>query len=327
MIFGQELIDPKAIDQLYDEMGKRADIIKQWALMPDAHVGYTVPIGSVILADEVVPEWVGVDIGCGVDTFQFTCDPFDIDKLYDDILQNVPVGFNHHKEATHERSYNLLYPIDGSDCQLGTLGGGNHFIEIGVDEKDRYWLTIHSGSRGVGFKTAQMLMKEHPDNAFELINDCAVWAQINRTSIAQLVFNQLSNVVVHTYINSVHNTVVKTENGYLHRKGATDAGKDVVGVIPGSMGDGVYIVRGKGNPASLNSCSHGAGRKFSRRKAQDTLDINTFAQRMQGIKANVSEKTLNESPGAYKNIAEVMEAQKDNVEIVNHIKPILNVKG
>ena len=325
MIYGRDLIDEATIHQLHEELNRQADIVLQWALMPDAHLGYTVPIGSVILAKEVVPEWVGVDIGCGVLSFQFKCDKFNVDELYDEILKVIPVGFSHREKPI--ANIKLKYEVEGSDNQLGTLGGGNHFIEIGVDKEDYYWLTVHSGSRGVGYKTAQMLALERPDNMFEIIKSCEFWAKVNRFVIVQTIFTLLKNIDVNLVIESVHNNVEKTNRGYLHRKGATNAGKNVLGTIPGSMGDGVYIVRGKGNPESLNSCSHGAGRKFSRSHAKATLDVNAFAQQMKGIKANVSESTLNESPGAYKNIEQVIQAQKDNVKVVKRIKPILNVKG
>ena len=244
-----------------------------------------------------------------------------------------------------------LFKKDGLR-QLGTLGGGNHFIEIGYDNFSKVWITVHSGSRNIGNVTGGYHMgvtsgtgkaKEGnyglPANTPEAKNYmrdhdfCTAFALENRNQIARAVEKCISHYCRGTLqpiglINRTHNHVIydRVKNIYIHRKGATHAEHGMLGVVPGNMRDGVFIVEGKGNPDSLYSSSHGAGRKMSRSKAK-TLDMGMFKEHMAGITANVSESTLDESPAAYKNIFEVMESQRDLVTVVNHIKPIINVKG
>jgi len=289
-------------------------------------------------------------------------------KIQKQILLEIPVGFQKHKKEvanastflkdkaiknklTHEMYH--IYRKKQGNLQLGTLGQGNHFIEVGVDETERVWVIIHSGSRGIGHGCATHYMKlAHPNNkageghygfdvnSFEgknYIKDldfCLDYALLNRKIMINLVVDAIEKCGIKCYYNSQslinrnHNHA-ETKDGkkWIHRKGATHAEKDMLGVIPGNMRDGSFIVKGLGNPDSLCSSSHGAGRILGRKKAKESLDMEEFTQTMQGIVANVSKSTLDESPMAYKNIFEVMKLQKNLVEVINYVKPILNVKG
>ena len=360
--------EDNAISQFKSAMAQPFSI--KGALMPDAHTGYSLPIGAVVAtAGVVVPSWVGYDIGCGVSGIKTTFTKDDIEKnvdaIFDAIYDKVPVGYNHHgsprlisgaietylKRHTTEEMQNIYNEKNGG-CQLGTLGGGNHFIEIGYDENHRIWIIVHSGSRGVGHGCATLYMrKANPNNKLSeghygfsensvegksYIADmkfCEEFAFVNRVQINVLVEEAIQecgiqgSAIHDTVINRNHNHANKYEDMWIHRKGATHAEKDMLGIIPGNMRDGSFIVRGLGNPDSLYSSSHGAGRVLGRRKAKETLDIDKFRDTMQGVKAKVEPGTLDESPFAYKNIYEVMDMQKDLVEVISHIKPIINIKG
>lgn len=360
-------IDPKALDQFYDAM--KQDFVVQGALMPDAHLGYSLPIGAVIATkDVVVPAWVGYDIGCGMCAVPTTFDAKELvglkaDSVYDAILRAIPVGFNHHKTAQCWPKYETLNKtpmlkdiFEGADSgfrQLGTLGGGNHFIEIGVDETEIVWIIIHSGSRNIGHKTATYYMKlaSGSDKAkeghyfFKVDTQqemsyymdakfCQEFALANRTAMLYKIEEAMNSIVpghlwMTKLINRNHNHVEWHQKSqcYIHRKGATHAEEGMLGVIPGNMRDGSFIVRGHGNPASLSSSSHGAGRVLGRKEAKRVLSEGDFELQMKGIKANVGASTLDESPGAYKDIFEVMELQKDLVTVIAHVKPLINIKG
>lgn len=365
-----ETLDQNALDQFVSAMEQ--DCAVQGALMPDAHKGYSLPIGGVVATKGMVfPSWVGYDIGCGMCATRLDVSKDDIiansDNIFNEIYKNVPVGFAHHAtvpDGTAWGGYNELTDLAKgifNDCgamkQLGTLGSGNHFIEIGYDENDDCWIIIHSGSRGFGWKVAQAYMKLASPNGkaseghfglktdydlgIEYINDmqlCLNFALANRMVINGLVLDSIKKFVDcyehiepgYNYpdlINKNHNHAVKVGDLWIHRKGATHAEMDMMGVIPGNMRDGSFIVRGKGNPESLWSSSHGAGRISSRKAIKETTNVLDFEQEMLGIKAMVSEDTLDESPFAYKNIFDVMLAQKDLVEIVHRVRPLINVKG
>lgn len=369
-VFGENLIDEKTKCQMLNAMNE--DWVKAGALMPDAHYGYSLPIGGVVLTEDVVvPAWVGYDIGCGVCAIR-TNRTYDWIKAHQDwifreIYQAIPTGFQHNTYATTWRAYaNIpstewlgeMFHTKGGFKQLGTLGSGNHFIEIGHDNKYDIWIVIHSGSRNVGHSVATRYMKiaskmhtgidkakegnfgfvtgtpEAGDYLMDM-NFCLEFALQNRIKMLSrlnYVFKALdmdSELDWNSLINKTHNHVEyePTLDGYLHRKGATKARDGEMGVIPGNMKSGSFIVRGKGNPESLFSSSHGAGRTMSRKKAKEELKLDDFRGMMEGIRARVSQGTLDESPPAYKPIMNVMLAQSDNVDVVSHIKPIINIKA
>lgn len=244
--------------------------------------------------------------------------------------------------------------------QIGTLGSSNHFIEVGKDEDDDLWIVVHSGSRNVGHKTAQHYMRlaadskkakeghfalaedsEAGQNYIKDMNFCLKFARFNRLNITLAVISAVVDACVQVdgpkgqplaldyqnMINRNHNHAEKKDGLWIHRKGAIQAEEDMLGVIPGNMRDGSFIVRGKGNEEFLCSSSHGAGRAYGRKEAKRELSMDSFRKVMNGIVADVTEAHLDESPDAYKDISDVMKAQKDSIEIIHHIKPIINVKG
>jgi len=357
-------IEPKALNQFYDALKLKCTV--QGALMPDAHQGYSLPIGGVVATRGVIfPSWVGYDIGCGMCAIPLDVDRHIIDDnqeaIFDQIYRAIPMGSINHEYPQngflfYGRPYSSVIDCYRKDKdplkQLGTLGSGNHFIEIGYDETDRVWIIAHSGSRNFGWKVAQHYMKQasptgkaseghfgfdvNSEEGMAYINDmnlCLDFALSNRRNILYAVIDSMRRVVGEfkadwdEFINRNHNHAVERDGLWIHRKGATHAEDGMMGVIPGNMRDGSFIVRGKGNPNSLWSSSHGAGRVLGRKQAKETLDFEKFKDTMCGIKARVNQDTLDESPFAYKSIFEVMNAQKDLVEIVHHVRPIINVKG
>jgi tRNA-splicing ligase RtcB len=362
------LIEGAALDQFYNALEQ--PWVVQGALMPDAHFGYSLPIGGVVATDhKVVPAWVGYDIGCGVCAIKTSFAVEGVDKyarkIYKGIKEAIPVGFKHNNRATSWPRYDELqktpwfdrmFTEKGGLKQLGTLGGGNHFMEIGVDEEDAIWIVIHSGSRNVGHSTAQYYMREACFLAtgrrkareghfpFEVtsglgldyIRDhkvCLEFALQNRKEMLYKIGEVMNHLMEgglewDILINRTHNHVeVKTADFIIHRKGATHAEEGMLGVIPGNMRDGSYIVRGKGCRDSLYSSSHGAGRVLGRKRAKETLDVDTFRSAMSSIVCHANKDNIDESPAAYKNISSVLDMQKDLVEVVAHITPIINVKG
>lgn len=357
-----EILEQGAIDQFTDFM-EQPWVVKG-ALMPDAHQGYSLPIGGVIVCDGVVsPQAVGYDIGCGMCALQtgFVLSEVQANAkaIFDQIYRDIPVGFSHNQKDSEwfdvpemsEAEHKIFYK--NGLRQLGTLGGGNHFIEIGYDEQEYVWVIIHSGSRGIGHATATHYMKlaagdgKASEGCFGLdvnskngqdyikdLNFCLEFALENRKQMIQKVVKAIehvglveSNEVLYTLINRNHNHAELKDGLWIHRKGATHAEKGMLGVIPGNMRDGSFIVRGKGNPDSLYSSSHGAGRILGRKEAQKVLHMDDFSSTMVGITAKIDKDTLDESPSAYKSIYEVMELQKDLVEVIAYVKPIINIKG
>lgn len=360
-------LESEAIDQFVKAMN--LDCVVQGSLMPDAHSGYTLPIGSVIaVKGKVFPSFVGYDIGCGLCAIPTTFDRGYVEAnkkaIFDQIYRDVPTGFDHNKAAA-EWSYSgpvsefvkdEIIAKGAPGKQIGTLGGGNHFIEIGHDEQDRIWIIIHSGSRNVGHKIATHYMKlasgdgkareghyglrvDSPEGQ-DYINDLAFGLQFaldNRRVMIQRIIAAIWRNVDHRgcqnvadmslLINRNHNHAEFKDGLWIHRKGATHAEEGMLGVIPGNMRDGSFIVRGKGNPDSLCSSSHGAGRVLSRSKAKETLNMDDFKATMTGIQAKVVNGTLDESPMAYKDIFSVMAMQQDLVEVLHHVRPIINIKG
>jgi tRNA-splicing ligase RtcB len=375
-IYGEEYIDEKAKEQFFDAMA--LDWVTRGALMPDAHLGYALPIGGVVATDGVVvPSWVGYDIGCGMCAVPVSCNVDDIRKyaqeIFQEIYRQVPVGFKHNENPVTWREYSSLdksqwfdsaFHEKGGLKQLGTLGGGNHFIEIGEDKTEQVWIIVHSGSRNVGHTTAQYYMREasflhtgkrkareghygfdvNSDLGMDYIRDALVAEKMalkNRLTILDRVVNAINYCIPATEetrvaINRNHNhiEIIEPTGEIIHRKGATHASKGFMGVVPGNMRDGSFIVRGLGNPDSLYSSSHGAGRMLGRKQAKELLKteparLDAFKEEMmkRGIYSKTDASIFDECPVAYKDIFTVMDYQRDLVEIVTHIKPIINVKG
>ncbi|MDO8947917.1 MAG: RtcB family protein [Desulfocapsaceae bacterium] len=354
-------------------------VFQHVALMPDAHQGYGMPIGGVMASEEVViPNAVGVDIGCGMCAVRTSLTTISTEQLkwvLAEIRKTVPLGFSHHKKKQDSRlmpkpdvSLDQLTIVSreyqSALTQLGTLGGGNHFIEIQKGDDGRIWLMVHSGSRNIGFKVAnyynQLAVNLNrqlganipkswqlaflPISSFEAqtylqeMRYCVAFAFANRKMMMERVKDALLSVVQPVFfesmINIAHNYAAMElhfgRNVLVHRKGATRAQAGEIGIVPGSQGSPSYIVRGKGNPESFESCSHGAGRKMGRKQAQRQLDLAHEKKRMddQGIIHAVrSVGDLDEAPGSYKDIDEVIDNQLDLVEVLVALRPLAVIKG
>lgn len=351
------------------------------AIMPDAHFGYGMPIGGVLATQNVViPNAVGVDIGCGVCAMQTSLSHIEKNTLKNILgatRQAIPTGFKHHRE---KQSRNLMpKPSESVDIdslkvvsreyenglkQLGTLGGGNHFIEIQKGDDNRIWIMIHSGSRNLGYQVANFYNKlaiklnqkwkspinpkwqlaylpttsEEGWNYLQEMNFCVNFALNNRLHMLQRmedIFQSFCpNIHFGEIINIAHNYAAKEthfdKEVVIHRKGATRARKGESGIIPGSQGASSYIVEGKGNRESFFSCSHGAGRKLGRKQAQRQLNLKKEIARLDnhGILHGIrSKRDLDEAAGAYKDIEMVMNNQKDLVDIKVTLQPLAVVKG
>lgn len=357
-----EGIDPQALQQF--ESALQQPFAVRGALMPDAHAGYSLPIGAVVATEGVIlPSWVGYDIGCGMCALPTSYHEAEVREkaklIFDSIYRTVPVGFRHNNKETEWRAgtdlgrsdrMQQIFEKDGLR-QLGSLGGGNHFIEVGADESGRVWIVIHSGSRGIGHAAASHYMRlasgdgKAREGHFGLSVDsqtgrdyiqdlafCLEFALENRCEMMRRIERELSYYCTGEgnwlgLINRNHNHAEQKDGIWIHRKGATHAEAGMGGVIPGNMQDGSFIVTGKGNPESLWSSSHGAGRRLGRKEAQRVLTMESFAERMTGVIAKVTADTLDESPEAYKDIYDVMNLQRDLVEVVAHVRPIVNIKG
>lgn len=366
-----------AIDQAMN-IAKHPCLVGNVCLMPDTHQGYGMPIGGVAaFANAICPNMVGVDIGCGMLSVKTNIRANELSReslqeITDKIKASVPVGFNWHKEPNKNHpvfSNDWDLPVCGrererAELQIGTLGGGNHFIEIQRGDDGFVYFMIHSGSRNLGKQVADHYNKEairlckmfHQD---EIIKDelaylpigtkeasdyikemqlCLKFSNANRDCMANAIENciraAIPSVEFSDRINIQHN-YARLENHYgrnvwVHRKGATSAMAGEIGLIPGSQGTSSYIVRGLGNKASLMSCSHGAGRKIGRKKAQETLSVESECALLdkQGIIHSIKSKDdLDEAPSAYKDIDVVMDEQKDLVEILIKLSPMAVIKG
>lgn len=356
-----EVIEQEALNQF--ESAMQQPFVVRGALMPDAHAGYSLPIGAVVATDGVIlPSWVGYDIGCGMCALPTTYAVDDVranaKKIFSSIYRSIPVGFNHNQKAANwnnkglDRTAKMQEIFDKNGLrQLGSLGGGNHFIEIGADETGKVWIVIHSGSRGIGHATASHYMRlasgdgkareghfgfdvSEPDGECYIadLNFCLAFALENRSEMMRRIERDISHyckgeAVWSGLINRNHNHAELKDGLWIHRKGATHAETGMMGVIPGNMRDGSFIVRGKGNPYALWSSSHGAGRVLGRKQAKEVLKMENFSETMEGVTALVTTDTLDESPFAYKNIFDVMKLQKDLVDVVAHVRPIINIKG
>ena len=350
------------------------------ALMPDCHQGYGMPIGGVIASRDVIPNAVGVDIGCGMLAINTNISVSDItsDNLkhwMGKIRKIIPVGFSHHEHAQEWEGFDeapdipvIKKELQKATRQLGTLGGGNHFIEFQESDTETLWVMLHSGSRNFGYKIAkhynelaqELCSKFHSvvcpfkgedglaflphgsdwaQEYIEAMNYALSFALENRWAMMRSVLRAIGIEYCDSEpaINIHHNYAVLEnhfgQNVWIHRKGATSARKDEMGIIPGSMGTSSYIVKGLGNPDSFQSCSHGAGRRMGRKRASQTLTVEDCDRAMDGIifgrwgkdrKGNVD---LGEAPQAYKDIDKVMESQSDLVKIVTKLKPLAVIKG
>lgn len=368
-------------------------IFKHVSVMPDVHFGKGATVGSVIATKKaIIPAAVGVDIGCGMVAVQTNLTASDLpDNLHNirsAIESKVPHGrTNNGQEGDRGAWHDVPDKIEASarnlqeaflhiatkhprlqgwlnryPRHLGTLGTGNHFIELCLDEADNVWIMLHSGSRGIGnaigtyfIDKAKRKMEEYfitlpdkdlayfPDGTQEFKDyvEAVEWAQgyalVNRNCMVNAVFDALSSELKRpvenrgTVVNCHHNYISREnhfgENVIVTRKGAVRAREGDLGIIPGSMGTGSFIVRGKGNADSFHSCSHGAGRVMSRTKAKQLITMEDHKKAMIGVEARLDEDILDESPAAYKPVEDVMAAQDDLVEIVTRLKQIVNVKG
>jgi RNA-splicing ligase RtcB len=370
-------IDPETIRQA--EKTARLPIVEgHVALMPDAHVGIGATVGSVIpTKNAVIPSAVGVDIGCGMIAAELDVTeaqlPDNLEPLLGRVERVIPAGVGQgHDQVARNADKWLAEHKPASELaadktakvlkQFGTLGSGNHFFELCVDERGRVWVVLHSGSRGIGnllatqhiakarkFATDLELRLEDRDLAYFVegtpkfgayIGDM-LWSQeYARANRDQMMDNAMREVLAFIghgretqRINCHHNfTQRETHNGvetWITRKGAIKADVTDLGVIPGSMGTRSYIVRGKGNEASWMSCSHGAGRRHSRTKAKKLYTTADLAEQMKG-KVWLSKRAkalVDEIPAAYKDIDQVMADQSDLVEVLHTLHQVLNYKG
>lgn len=377
-------IEENAMKQI-DNLAQLPFLHHHIAIMPDTHFGYGMPIGGVIATkDVIIPNAVGVDIGCGmcaVKTSLTEIDTKTLKKIIGEIRKVIPVGMNKHKE---KQNINLMpesfYPTNGQDENLiikqeyenarksvGTLGGGNHFIEIQKGDDEHIWIMIHSGSRNLGLKVAnhynklaiELNKKWHSkvpkewELAFLPVDNeegqayiremqyCVKFALANRKLMMDRVIKIFYDVLgedkcnpFDEMINIAHNYASQEnhfgKNVWVHRKGATQAKKGQIGIIPGSQGSSSYIVEGFGNKESFESCSHGAGRVLGRKQAERELDLEKEIKILddQNIIHGIRHKSdLDEAVSCYKDINEVMENQKDLVKILVKLKPLGVIKG
>jgi tRNA-splicing ligase RtcB len=360
--------------------------VHRWvAAMPDVHWGIGATVGSVIPTHKaIVPAAVGVDIGCGMmaarTTLRASDLPDDLRPVRRAIEKAVPVGMNDfgrdlpapNADAWTQGLCEGLERILGKhhgigtkrpERQLGTLGGGNHFIEVCLDQEDRVWVMLHSGSRGIGNKIGtyfiQLARKDmerldhrlpdkdlayfeegarHFDDYVEAVSWAQRYARTNRDLMMRYVLAALAGArgippfeVTAEAVNCHHNYVQRERHYgadvWVTRKGAVRAGQGEMGIIPGSMGARSYIVRGKGNPESFESCSHGAGRAMSRGEARRRFTRDDHERWTAGVECRKDEGVLDETPRAYKDIDDVMRAQEDLVEVVHTLKQVVCVKG
>lgn len=350
------------------------------ALMPDCHQGFGMPIGGVLTTKEVIiPNAVGVDIGCGMCAVQTSLDhlsPPEMKSIMAGIRQLVPLGFKHQSK---QQDASLMPQRDrfGGDMpvsdreyqralyQLGTLGGGNHFIEIQKGSDGLIWIMVHSGSRNIGKQVADhynrlamelnqrwnslvpksvqlaYLPLESPEGRQYLheMTYCVAFAFANRRLLVKNILDVFEQHLGSRFraapmINIAHNYAVMEQHFgmdvMVHRKGATKASKDTTGIIPGSQGTNSFIVRGKGNKESFESCSHGAGRVMGRKEAIRSLNLKEEVRRLNEkgiIHAIRRQSDLEEAASAYKDIYQVMKNQDDLVEVLIELQPLAVIKG
>lgn len=383
-------IDPSAKHQLFNTSA--VPIVGPWlAVMPDVHAGIGSTVGSVIPTNHaIIPASLGVDIGCGMLAARLNVRaeqlPDSLTEVRRAIEQYVPVGFADFSRTAFANKRNMIIwselknlgasfdakvashaPQEFKDSkyeqQIGTLGGGNHFIELCLDERDELWLMLHSGSRNIGNRIGRYYITkarecmernnlslpdkdlawlDESDPIFHAYMDSVEWAQyyaaLNRNMMMLQVLDALRAVrgfpttqITEKAVTCHHNYVAKeTHYGqslYITRKGAISAKAGELGIIPGSMGARSYIVRGKGNPTSFTSCSHGAGRRMSRSEAKRQYSVADVLAATEGVECRKDAGVIDEIPMAYKDIDEVIAAQTDLVEVVHTLKQIVCIKG
>jgi len=379
--------------------------VKHCALMPDAHLGMSCPIGGVVACDSViVPNFVGVDIACGMGTMRTNLTTEEIkgkeEIIHNAITRSIPMGFSHNQDKRRKEmqqkyeekiEYNMkkflpdgyteIVKPDAFYDQMGTLGGGNHFLELQSDEEGHVWMMVHSGSRGIGKKVcdhfndiakkanekwySQSIVGFLPVTSEEgkqyigWMNMCMMFAYYNR----QAMLEEIKRNLLHYFPNmeittkaiegvggeilNIHHNYASIENHmgqnwWVHRKGATLASDKTIGIIPGSMGSASYIVRGKGKKESLNSCSHGAGRRMGRNvfnQAYNTPDkLKEIEESMKNIKhtkfgratsrkgKDLGMLDISEAPQAYKDIDEVINNELDLIVPIHKLTPLVNWK-
>ncbi len=383
------LIEDVAIKQMQN-VAMLPFIHKHVAAMPDCHLGKGATVGSVIpTKGAIIPAAVGVDIGCGMMAWKLTLTanqlPDNLAKIRSDIERAVPHGFVSTKGRARKGGWEVVPNSVGTRWralddryralidkhprishktpahQLGSLGTGNHFIEICLDESDAVWVMLHSGSRGPGNVIGQYFIElakkdmmrhsvhlpdkdlaylsegtEHFDDYIEALNWAQEYAWENRQAMMDAVLGILRKHLPRFQIgdmavNCHHNYAVQ-ENHFgadvwVTRKGAVRARKGDLGIIPGSMGTGSFIVRGKGNAESFCSCSHGAGRAMSRSEAKRSITLKDHRAATEGIECRKDKAVIDESPAAYKDISTVIAAQQDLIEVVHQLRQVVNVKG
>lgn len=351
------------------------------AIMPDVHAGVGMPIGGVLACDgAVIPNAVGVDIGCGMCAVKTNWKVSEIEqdvlrkKIMRGIRKRIPLGKDHHKEVQDEKYLPQGHDIDKMEIvkrrqlailrEIGTLGGGNHFIELQKDEEDYLWIMIHSGSRNLGKQVgdyynqiaASLNEKWHSvvspeirlaflprgtkefDAYWAEMNYCIDFALCNRRLMMQRIQETMADclegIVFEPMINIAHNYAAFEhhfgKDVIVHRKGATLAREGVVGIIPGSQGTASYIVEGLGNPDSFCSCSHGAGRRLSRTAAIKELNMQEEVDRLNAmgiVHAIRYQDDMQEASGAYKDIDVVIANEADLVRIKTKLLPIAVIKG
>ena len=373
------------------------DGVQAVSLMPDAHVGRGSTVGSVIVTkDVIIPATVGVDIGCGMNAIRLSIKadqlPDSLAAMRHEIEKMVPVGFDQHSDqrtgvstrhvtrklirdymktmeagletitAKHPDVQKMTRDLYKKTLeQIGTLGGGNHFVELCIDENQDVWVMLHSGSRGVGNAIGRYFIEQAKEEMIRLdarvpekdlsylsvgtplYNDyveAVDWAQgyaaNNRRAMMELVLIGLRRhlpefEITQEAINCHHNYISKEvhmdEEVFVTRKGAVSAQYGEFGIIPGSMGAKSYIVRGKGSLDSFCSCSHGAGRVMSRSKAKKAITLDEHLAATEGVECRKDAGMLDESPAAYKDIDAVMSSQSDLVEVVHTLKQVVCIKG
>ena len=373
-------VDAKAMQQI-ENLTTLPFLFHHLAIMPDVHAGMGMPIGGVLACkDVVIPNAVGVDIGCGMCAVKSNYKVTDISqdvlrkKIMNGIRQRIPLGMAHHTQPQPETCLPNGHEVERMEVvkrrqaaivyEVGTLGGGNHFIELQKDEEGNLWVMLHSGSRNLGKlvcehynKLAQQLnARWHtvvdeklrlpflPVGSVEFKNYwaemqyCIDFALCNRSlmmqRIQEVITDALPGIAFEPMINIAHNYAA-WENHYgqnviVHRKGATLAREGMVGIIPGSQGTASYIVEGLGNAASFNSCSHGAGRVLSRTAAIASLDLQAEVAQLESkgiVHAIRSQDDMQEATGAYKDIEEVIANQTDLIKVKTKLLPIAVIKG
>ena len=383
------IFESKARQQV-ENVARLPFIHKHVAIMPDVHWGLGATIGSVIPTKGVViPAAVGVDIGCGMMAVKTTLTaaklPDNLQAIRNAIEESVPHGRTHYRSANDKGSWHVppaevtqtwarlsqrfdrlkaKHPVlekTNNLMHLGTLGTGNHFIEVCLDESDAVWVMLHSGSRGVGNKIGtyfiEMAKKDmrqwfanlpdknlayfpegtkHFDDYMEAVEWAQEYALENRKIMMHRTLEAMEDYLpdfsISDQVVNCHHNYVTREYHFgadilVTRKGAVRARKGEMGIIPGSMGARSYIVRGRGNPDSFCSCSHGAGRAMSRREALRKVTLQEHIQAVKGVECRLDADVVDETPSAYKDIESVMAAQSDLVEIVHTLKQVICVKG